>query len=115
MNAHPVLDRGGVEGEIIWHLTEIEKGLLKKVVLLSEYVGIKLTKIRVTWRQNKQGKEKNKAEKDLSLNKLPTFQENRGLLTETGLPMGSVQQHGVMLAGTWPLLPYDRHVQWEGN
>jgi hypothetical protein len=30
MNVPPVLDRGGVKGEIIWHLTEIEKGLLKK-------------------------------------------------------------------------------------
>jgi hypothetical protein len=39
INVPPVLDRGGIEGEIIWHLTEIEKGLLKKGVLPSECVG----------------------------------------------------------------------------
>jgi hypothetical protein len=49
MNVPPVLGRGGIEAEIIWHLTEIEKGLLKKGVLLSEYVGVQLPKIRVTW------------------------------------------------------------------
>jgi hypothetical protein len=58
MNVPPVLDRGGIKGEIIWHLMEIEKGLLKKGVLPSEYVGIQLPKIRVNWNQNKQGKGK---------------------------------------------------------
>jgi hypothetical protein len=76
INVSLVLDRGSVEGEIIWHLMEIEKSLLKKGVLPSKYVGVQLPKIRVTWQQNKQRKGKNKAEKDLSLNKLPTFQEN---------------------------------------
>jgi hypothetical protein len=36
-------------------------------------------------------------------------------LAKTGPPLGSFLQDGVMLAGTWPLLPYGRHVQWEGN
>jgi hypothetical protein len=76
INVPPVLDRGGIKGEIIWHLTEIEKGLLKKGVLPSEYVGIQLPKMRVSWQQNKQGKGKNKVEMDLSLNKLPAFQES---------------------------------------
>ena len=58
MNVPPVLDRGSIKGEIIWHLMEIEKGLLKKGVLPSEYVGIQLPKIRVNWNQNKQGKGK---------------------------------------------------------
>jgi hypothetical protein len=30
MNVPPVLDRGGVKNKIIWHLTKIEKGFLKK-------------------------------------------------------------------------------------
>jgi hypothetical protein len=84
-----VLDRGGIQGEIIWHLTGIEKGLLKKGVLPSEYVGIQLPKIRVTWRQNKQGNGKNKAEKDLSLNKLPAFQENGCLVCTVEAAEGS--------------------------
>jgi hypothetical protein len=48
MNVPLVLDRGGIEGEIIWHLMEKEKGLLKKGVLPSEYVGVQLPEIRVT-------------------------------------------------------------------
>ncbi len=56
MNVPPVLDRGGVKNEIIWHLTKIEKGFLKKGSLPVEYVGIPLPKLRVSWKQNKQGK-----------------------------------------------------------
>jgi hypothetical protein len=41
INVPLVLDRGGVEGEIIWHLTEIEKALLKKGG----------SSIRVCWRK----------------------------------------------------------------
>jgi hypothetical protein len=70
---------------------EIEKGLLKKGVLSSEYVGIQLPKIRVTWQQNKQGKGKNKAEKNLSLNKLPAFQENGCLVCTVEAVEGSCQ------------------------
>ncbi len=76
MNVPPVLDRSGVEGEFLWHLSEIEKGLLKKGHLPTEYIGVPLLKIKVLWRQNKQGKGKNKAKKDLTLNKLATFQKN---------------------------------------
>jgi hypothetical protein len=47
-NVPPVLERGSIEGEIIWHLTEIEKGLPKKGVLPSEYVGVQLLEIRMT-------------------------------------------------------------------
>jgi hypothetical protein len=36
MNVSPVLDGGSIKGEIIWHLAEIEKSLLKKGVLPSE-------------------------------------------------------------------------------
>jgi hypothetical protein len=39
LNVPPVLDRAGVEGEIIWHLTELEKGLLKKGLFPLENVG----------------------------------------------------------------------------
>ena len=76
MNVPRVLDRSGVEGEILWHLSEIEKGLLKKEHLPTKYIGVPLPKIKVLWRQNKQGKGKNKAKKDLTLNKLSAFQEN---------------------------------------
>ena len=76
MNVPPVLDRSRVEGKILWHLAEIEKGLLKKGCLPTEYIGVPLPEIKVLWRQNKQGKGKNKAEKDLTLNKLAAFQEN---------------------------------------
>ncbi len=68
------------------------------------------------------GERENKAEKDLSLNKLPAFQENGCLDCTVEAVDGSwprlgpsVPQNGVMPAGTWPLLPYGRHVQWEGN
>jgi hypothetical protein len=76
MNVLPVLDRGSIENEIIWHLTKIEKGFLKKGTLPAEYVGTPLPKLRVLWRQNKQGKGKRKVERDLSLNKLAAFREN---------------------------------------
>ena len=89
MNVPLVLDRGGVKGEIIWHLAEIEKGLPKKGVLPSEYVGVQLPKIRVTWQKNKQGKGKNKVEKDLSLNNLPGFQENGCLVCTVEAVEGS--------------------------
>ncbi len=56
-----VFDREGVEGEILWHFAKIEKSLLKKGVLPAEFVGGPLPKIRVSWRQNKQGKGRSRA------------------------------------------------------
>jgi hypothetical protein len=99
MNIPPVLDRAGVEGEIMWHRAEIEKGLLNKGLLLAEYVGVPLPEIKVSWRQNKRGKGKNKAEKDLTLNNLSAFQENGCLVctVEAG-------------EGSWPCLG----PLWEG-
>lgn len=76
INVPQVLDQAGVEGEIQWHLADIEKGLLKKGRLPQEYVGVAILEIKVNWRQNKHGKMKHKAEKDLTLNKLSAFQEN---------------------------------------
>ncbi len=67
MNVPVVFDRNGVEGKIIWHLAEIEKSLLKKGVLSTESIRMPLPEIKVSWRQNKEGKGKTKAEKDLSL------------------------------------------------
>jgi hypothetical protein len=89
MNVPTVLDRGGVKKEIIWYLTKIEKGFLKKGTLLAEYVGTPLLKLRVSWRQNKQGKGKSKAERDLSLNKLAAFQENGCLVCTVKAAEGS--------------------------
>ncbi len=91
MNVPPVLDCSRVEGEILWHLSEIEKGLLKKGRLPTEYIGVPLPEIKVSWRQNKQGKGKNKAKKDLTLNKLAAFQEN-------GCMVCTVEAWG----GPWP-------------
>ena len=79
----------GVEGKIIWHLTEIEKEFLRKGTLQTEYVGVPLPKIRVSWWQNKQGKGRNKAKKNLSLNKLPAFQENGYLVCRVEAAKGS--------------------------
>ena len=53
MNAPPVFDRNGMEGDIIWHLAEIEKSLLKKGFLPTEFIGTPLPEIKVSWRQNK--------------------------------------------------------------
>ncbi len=47
MNVPPVLDRAGVEGEIIWHLTSIKKRQIGKGTLTSEYLGLLLPEIRV--------------------------------------------------------------------
>ncbi len=80
MNILPVLDRAGVEEEIIWHLTSIKMRQIGKGALTSEYLEFPLPEIRVAWRQNKQGKSKNKAEKDLPLNKLSAFQKHRCLV-----------------------------------
>jgi len=89
MNVPSVLDKDGVKNKIIWHLTKIEKGFLKKRTLLAEYVGTPLLKLRVSWSQNKQGKEKSKAERDLSLNKLATFRENGCLVCTVEAAEGS--------------------------
>ncbi len=70
------------------------KSLLKKGVLPSEYDGIQLPKIRVTWQQNKQGKGKNKVDKDLSLNKLPAFQENGCIIYTVEATKGSWSRLG---------------------
>jgi hypothetical protein len=51
-----VFDQDGVEGEILWHFSKIEKSLLKKGKLPTEFVGVPLPEISVSWRQNKQGK-----------------------------------------------------------
>ncbi len=82
-------------GEIIWHLTEIEKGFLRKGTLPTEYVGVLLPKIRVSWQRNKQGKGRNNAEKVLLLNKLPQLpgvygRGRQGLLAKTGNSLGIV-------------------------
>ncbi len=56
MNVPPVLDRGGIENEIIWHLSKIKKGLLKKGIFPREYIGTPLPKLKVSWRQEQSGK-----------------------------------------------------------
>jgi hypothetical protein len=89
MNVPLVLDRGGIENEIIWHLTEIKKALLKRGTLPAEYVGTPLLKLRVSWRPNKQGKGKSKADRDLSLNKLAAFRENGCLVCTVKAAEGS--------------------------
>ncbi len=63
--------------------------MLKKGLLPAEYVGVPLPEIKVSWRQNKQGKGKNKAEKDLTLNNLSMFQENRCLVCTVEAGEGS--------------------------
>ncbi len=69
-------DREGLEGEVIWHLKDIKKSLIKKGTISSKLIGIPLPEIRISWQQNKQGKGKSKAEKNLSLNNLVGFQQN---------------------------------------
>jgi hypothetical protein len=46
----PQLERGGVESKILWHLAEIERGLLKQGTLPTEYIGVSLPEIKVSWR-----------------------------------------------------------------
>jgi hypothetical protein len=115
MNVLPVLDRGGVKNKIIWHLTKIKKGFLKKGTLPAEYVGTPLPELRVSLRQNKQGKGKSKAERDLSLNKLVGFWENGCLicmvLATTWSPLGSFPQDGAELAGIKTVMSYGCYVQ----
>jgi hypothetical protein len=89
MNVPAVLDRVDIESKIMWHLAVIEKSLLKKGRLPTEYVGVPLPTITILWRQNKKGKGKNKAKKDLFLNKLSTFQENGCLVCTVEASEGS--------------------------
>ncbi len=58
-------------------------------MLTSEYLGFLLPEIRVAWQQNKQGKGENKAENNLSLNKLSAFQENGCLVCTMEAAEGS--------------------------
>ena len=76
MNVPQVHDKLGIEMELNWHLQQIEKKLIRKGKHPSTYAGLPLPEVRVTWRQNKQGKGKNKVEKELSMNTLVAFQEN---------------------------------------
>ncbi len=94
MNVPSVLDKDGVKNKIIWHLTKIKKGFLKKGTLPAEYVGTPLPKLRVSWSQNKQGKGKSKAERDLSLNKLAAFWEYGCLVCTVESAEGSWPQLG---------------------
>jgi hypothetical protein len=71
-----IFDRVGLEEEVIWHLKDIKKSLMKKGTISSELIGIPLPEIKISWQQNKQGKGKSKSEKDLSLNGLVGFQQN---------------------------------------
>ncbi len=71
-----IFDRVGLEEEVFWHLKDIKKSLIKKGTISSELIGIPLPEIKISWQQNKQGKRKSKAEKDLSLNNLVGFQQN---------------------------------------
>jgi hypothetical protein len=89
INVPSVLDRGSITNKIILHLTEIEKGFLKKGTIPAEYLGIPLPELRVSWRQNKQGKGTSKAERDLSLNKLAAFRENGCLICTVEAAEGS--------------------------
>jgi hypothetical protein len=95
-NVPSVLDRAGVESEIMWHLAEIEKRVLKKGHLPMECIGVPLPNINVLWRQNKQGKCKNKAKKDLSLHKLAAFQENGCLVCTVEASEGSRPRLGLL-------------------
>ena len=65
-----------MESAIRWYLADIEKRLLKEGRLPLEYVGVPLLEIRIGWRQNKQGKGKTKAERELSLNNMVAFKDN---------------------------------------
>jgi hypothetical protein len=96
MNVPPVLDRGGIKSKIIWHLIETKKSFLNKGTLPAEYVGTPLPKLRVSWRQNKQGKGKSKAARDLSLNKLAAFRENGCLVCMVEAAEGSWPQLGYL-------------------
>ena len=89
VNVPPVFNRNGVEGEIISHLAEIEKSLIKKWILPTEFICAPLPEIMVSWRQNKKRKGKTKAGKDLSLNKLVQFQENGCLMCTVEAAQGS--------------------------
>jgi hypothetical protein len=79
MNVPLVFDKQGIKEEIRWHLNKMQKSLLRKGLLLSDLHGVLLLEIKVSWWQNTQGKGRNKAEQDLSLNKLVPFQENDAL------------------------------------
>jgi hypothetical protein len=48
MNVPLVLEHGRVKGKIIWHLTEIKKGLMKKGALPTEYIGVPFPDIKVS-------------------------------------------------------------------
>jgi hypothetical protein len=48
MNVPMVLECSRVKGKIIWHLKEINKGLMKKGALPTEYISVLFPNIKVT-------------------------------------------------------------------
>ena len=97
MNVPPVLERPGVEGEILWHLGNLEKRLMRKGGYSSKYAGVPLPEISVSWRQSRQGKGRSKAERDLSLNLLgQPFQENGCLVCTVEASEGSWKRLGLL-------------------
>ena len=95
MNAPHVLDHGRVEEEIIWHLQQIENSLLREGKLSTEFVGVPLPEIKVSWHQSKQGKGRTKEERALSLNLLGmTYQQNGCPVCTVEVAEGSWKHHG---------------------
>jgi hypothetical protein len=68
-----VFDKEGLTKELLFHIKEVEKKLMAKGRLLYTLMYEPLPPISIQWQQSTQGKGRNKREKQLLLNNLPTF------------------------------------------
>ncbi len=68
-----IFDKEGLTKELLFHMKEVEKKLMATGRLLYTLMDEPLPPISIQWRQSTQGKGRNKREKQLLLNNLPTF------------------------------------------
>jgi hypothetical protein len=71
-----LINKDGLTQELVRNLKEVKLKLIRKGFVSSDFMDEPLPTFYILWRQNTQGKGRNKGEKLLSLNNLPLFIQN---------------------------------------
>ncbi len=71
-----LFDKEGITKELLFHMKEVKKKMIMKGQLPSTLIDDPLPLISISWQQSTQGKGRNKREKLLLLNNLPSFGQN---------------------------------------
>jgi hypothetical protein len=71
-----LFDKEGLTQELVHNLKEVRLKLIRKGSVSSNFMDKPLPAFNISWHQNTQGKGRNKGEKLLSWNNLPSFIQN---------------------------------------